>query len=114
MSCEAGCVLLIAWLSPSVPVLVMLFAVAGLCSGCVAPSRDMMIRALTPAGQSGKVFGFVSTGFNIGGILAPPLFGYILDSGEPARLFLVAGLLSLATVVSVYLTGQSSRRRTAV
>ena len=113
LSAVAVCTLLVAWLSPSVPILVMLFAIAGLSSGCVAPSRDMMIRALTPAGQSGKVFGFVSTGFNIGGILAPPLFGFILDNGEPALLFLVAGLLSLATILSVCLTGQSSRQRFA-
>ncbi len=106
----AGCALIVAWLYPPLSVLLVLFAIAGLCSGCVAPSRDMMIRALTPAGQSGKVFGFVSTGFNIGGIMAPPLFGYILDSGEPTQLFLVAGMFSLATVLTVYLTGQSSRR----
>ena len=111
LAAVAGCALGVALLSPATPVLILLFAIAGLCSGCVSPSRDMMIRALTPAGQSGKVFGFVSTGFNIGGILAPPLFGFILDRGEPSQLFLVAGLLSLATILTVYLTGQSSRQR---
>ncbi len=113
LSAVGLCILSIALLSPTTPVLVMLFAIAGLCSGSVAPSRDMMIRSLTPAGQSGKVFGFVSTGFNIGGIIAPPMFGFILDSGEPSILFLAAGLLSFATILTVCLTGQSSRRRVA-
>ena len=107
----AVCMLMIAWLSPALPIQVALFAIAGLATGCVSPSRDMMVRALTPPGQSGKVFGFVSTGFNLGGVLAPPLFGYILDSGQPDQLFLVAGLFSLATVLCVFLTGQSSRKR---
>ena len=30
------------------------------------PSRDMLVRAATPPGAYGRVFGFVSTGFNIG------------------------------------------------
>lgn len=106
----ALCVFLIAVLQPPLVVTGVLFALAGLASGCVAPSRDMMVRALTPPGQSGKVFGFVSTGYNIGGIVAPPLFGLILDMGQPSFVFWAVGLLSLATVFTVLLTGQSSRR----
>jgi hypothetical protein len=30
------------------------------------PSRDMIVRAVTPPGAYGRVFGFVSSGFNIG------------------------------------------------
>ena len=29
----------------------------------------MIVRAVTPPGAYGRVFGFVSTGFNIGGIV---------------------------------------------
>jgi MFS family permease len=87
-----------------------LFAIAGFASGLVAPSRDMLIRALTPPGQIGKVFGFVSTGFNIGGIVAPPAFGLLLDHAEPNSVFWIAGLLAFATTATVLLTGQQSRR----
>ena len=79
----------------------LLFAVAGFAAGCVAPSRDMMVRALTPPGQSGKVFGFVSTGYNLGGIVAPPVFGLILDQGSPEAVFWTVGAVALATVLTL-------------
>ena len=109
----ALCAFAVAAFSPSLPVTGALFALAGLASGCVAPSRDMMVRALTPPGQSGKVFGFVSTGFNIGGIVAPLMFGLLLDRGTPEAVFWTVGALALATVLTVALTGRSTRRRGA-
>ena len=87
-----------------------LFVVAGFCSGAVAPSRDMMIRAITPPGETGKVFGFVSTGFNIGGVVAPPVYGYLLDRSDPGQMFWVIGFISLATIVTVLVTGRQGRR----
>lgn len=74
------------------------FALAGFFSGVVAPSRDLMVRAITPPGQSGKVFGFVMTGFNIGGILMPLVFGIALDLGHPALVFWLIALVSLSTL----------------
>ena len=81
--------------------LVMLMSVAGFFSGLTMPSRDMIVRAVTPPGAYGRVFGFVSTGFNIGGIVAPIIFGQLLDRGYPRAIFFcVAGcaLISIATV----------------
>ena len=45
------------------------------------PSRDMMVRDVTPAGSFGKVFGFLSTGFNAAGVVAPIVFGLMMDNG---------------------------------
>ena len=86
-----------------------LLAVGGFCAGAVSPSRDMLIRAITPPGQMGKVFGFVSTGFNIGGIVAPPLFGAMIDNAEPRSVFWITGLIAFATIATVLLTGNQSR-----
>ena len=86
----------------SLPLIAAMTA-AGFFSGVIMPSRDMIVRAVTPPGSFGKVFGFVTTGFNIGGIIAPLLFGAIMDQGSPRLVFLiVAGcsLLAIATVVS--------------
>ncbi|MFQ5935447.1 MAG: MFS transporter, partial [Acidiferrobacterales bacterium] len=88
----------------------LLFAFAGLFNGIVAPSRDMMIRAVTPPGETDKVFGFVSTGYNIGGITAPVIFGYLLDNADAALLFWAVGLISLLTVATVLLTKRTSAR----
>ena len=84
----------------------VLFAVAGLANGLVAPSRDMLIRSVTPPGEMGKVFGFVSVGYNIGGIVAPVMYGYILDNADPALLFWIVGAVSLGTVSTVLMTGR--------
>jgi FSR family fosmidomycin resistance protein-like MFS transporter len=83
--------------------LVGAMAVSGFFFGAIMPSRDMIVREVTPPGSFGKVFGFVTTGFNIGGIVAPLLFGAIMDHGSPRLLFLTVaacGLLGVATVAS--------------
>lgn len=85
-----------------------LFALVGFSSGLVTPSRDMVIRAVTPPGEMGKVFGFVSTGLSVGGVLAPPLYGLLLDRDQAAAVFWVVAGIALASIVSVTLT---SRRR---
>lgn len=86
--------------------LLLPFGVAGFFNGMVAPSRDMMVRAVTPPGQSGKVFGFVTTGFNVAGVITPALFGLILDAGRPDLVFWVIAAFSLATLVTVVTTGR--------
>ena len=81
--------------------LIALMAIAGFLSGIIQPSRDMIVRAVTPAGSFGKVFGFVTTGFNVGGVVGPLFFGWLMDRGEPRAIFLaVVGItvLSLLTV----------------
>jgi MFS transporter, FSR family, fosmidomycin resistance protein len=99
LSAMAGVVALVT-LPP--PVLLPLFAVGGLASGMVAPSRDMMIRAITPPGASGRVFGLVMVGFNVGGLVAPPLYGLTVDHASPAWVFGIVAMVSLATALTVF------------
>jgi MFS family permease len=92
--------------------LLVMMSLNGFVNGLMQPSRDMIVRAVTPEGQFGKVFGFVTTGFNIGGIIAPLMFGYVLDAGHPrAVFFLVAGLalIAILTILPSFM-----RRRTAI
>ncbi|MFO1350347.1 MAG: MFS transporter [Gammaproteobacteria bacterium] len=103
-------ILAVAALDLPLTMIAALFALGGFAIGLVAPSRDMLVRAVTPPGQFGKVFGFVSTGFNIGGIIAPPIFGYLLDHGDPKLLFWAVGVMSLLTVATVLETGRRGRR----
>ena len=102
MTVFAVCLAASALLNPTWAVLIVLFAVAGLASGLVAPSRDLMIRSVTPPGDMGKVFGFVSAGFNLGGLLAPPFFGYLLDHSDPRIVFILAAVFGvLAALVAL-------------
>jgi MFS transporter, FSR family, fosmidomycin resistance protein len=81
--------------------LVAAMSAAGLCSGVIMPSRDMIVREITPPGSFGKVFGFVTTGFNIGGIISPLIFGTIMDHGSPKLVFLLVAACSLIAIVTV-------------
>jgi MFS transporter, FSR family, fosmidomycin resistance protein len=81
--------------------LIAAMSLAGFFSGIIMPSRDMIVREVTPAGSFGKVFGFVTTGFNIGGIVAPLIFGAIMDHGSPRLVFLTVAVLTVAAIATV-------------
>jgi predicted MFS family arabinose efflux permease len=70
--------------------LLPLLALAGAAGGATGPSRDMIVRSATPPGASGKVFGFVYSGLDVGSFSAPPLFGYLMGAGMPAVIFWIA------------------------
>jgi MFS family permease len=74
---------------------------AGLAIGVVQPSRDMLVRAATPPGASGKVFGFVYSGLDLGSALTPLLFGWLLDRGQPRAMFVAIAVLMLVTIATV-------------
>lgn len=60
---------------------VVLLVMAGFCSGVAAPSRDMLVRRVTPKGATGSVYGLVYSGMDVGASLGPVLFGLMLDLG---------------------------------
>ena len=78
--------------------LVIIFSIIGFLTGVIVPSRDMLVRAVSPKGAEGKVFGIVTTGFNIGGTLGPLLCGFLLDNALPAIVFWSAAVFMLLTV----------------
>jgi len=93
----AGFMAVVAVFSLPIPGIVALMAVAGCCVGLTNPSRDILIRAATPPGAAGKVFGFVYSGLDFGSATAPLLFGYLLDGGQPRVVFAaIAGMYLLA------------------
>ncbi len=88
-------------------------ASAGFLSGMIAPSRDMMVRAAAPPGAAGRVFGIVTTGFNIGGIFGPMLGGWIMDKGAPRWVFYASVLFMLSTVAMALATERRTEPRMA-
>jgi len=88
-------------LSPNGLLLFGIFVLSGFGFGAVLPARDLMVRAITPPGASGRVFGFVFVGLSIGSGLAGVAFGALVDAGHPALVFPVAGgLLVLAVLIT--------------
>lgn len=96
---NAAIVLLIALVTLPGWALTATMATAGFLSGVIAPSRDMLVRNAAPAGAAGRAFGIVSTGFNLGGIVSPLLFGWIMDQNAPHWVFGASVIFMLATVV---------------
>ncbi|HXD46013.1 MAG TPA: MFS transporter [Pseudolabrys sp.] len=101
LATAAAFTLLFAEIDLGTVALIAAMSAAGFFSGVIMPSRDMIVRAVTPAGSFGKVFGFVTTGFNIGGIVAPLIFGAIMDHGSPRLVFLTVAALTLAAIATV-------------
>ena len=86
---------------PPMDALPFIMAVAGFCFGSTTPSRDMLVRAATPAGASGKVYGFVYSGLDLGSSVTPLFFGWLLDHDEPRLVFVAASVLLVLTIGTV-------------
>jgi FSR family fosmidomycin resistance protein-like MFS transporter len=116
LAAGAALMLLVAAAPAAAFVAVPLFAVAGFVLGATGPSRDMIVRKATPAGASGRVYGFVYSGYDLGATVAPVAIGALLDHGLPRAMFVaIAGcmLLALGTVLQVR-RRHVARRRAAV
>ncbi len=74
-------------------------ACAGFFLGAVGPSRDIIVREVTPVHARGKVYGFVYSGLDLGAAVAPSLYGWFLDNAQPRLVFLGGGLALLVCVL---------------
>jgi FSR family fosmidomycin resistance protein-like MFS transporter len=93
--------LIFAWVNLPLAVLVVLMVVLGLGQGIIRPARDMMLRAASPKGSVGKVFGFVSAGIAVGSAIAPIPFGLILDAGRPEWVFYLMAIFMAVALFTV-------------
>ena len=106
----AALLMLPSTLSPMGWLLFAIFIASGFGFGAVLPARDLMVRAITPPGESGRVFGVVFVGLSVGSGLGGPVFGGLVDAGHAAWVFPAAGgLLVLAVLVTT--AAQMAARR---
>lgn len=112
----AGAVLLAlvgtGWLSGTAALWVA--AIAGAGTGLAGPSRDMLIKRAAPPGATGRVYGTVYSGLDVGFSVAAPIFGALLDRGMTSAVFYGAALalvlgVSSAGVVGVGVAARSPR-----
>lgn len=95
-----------------VELIVIAFIVIGLGLGIAAPSRDLMIRSATPSGSSGRVYGIVYSGIDLGAALSPLIFGIFLDVGLPKLLFIGVALLQLMIILTGFKVATISSPKT--
>jgi MFS family permease len=105
---NAAVVLVIATVVLPSLLLTVAMASAGFLGGVIAPSRDMLVRNAAPAGAAGRAFGIVSTGFNIGGIISPLLFGWIMDQNLPHWVFGASVVFMVLTVLLMLFTTEKA------
>jgi MFS transporter, FSR family, fosmidomycin resistance protein len=78
--------------------IMVVLAATGFAIGIGGPSRDMMIRKATPRGATGRVYGLVYSGLDVGFAISPVLFGALMDRGLFGMSFYVAALILLLAV----------------
>jgi MFS family permease len=76
-----------------------ILAATGLAIGVGGPSRDMMIKKATPKGATGRVYGMVYSGLDVGFAISPLIFGVFMDHGWYGATLLGAAFVLLLSVV---------------
>lgn len=105
--------------SPPFAVVLALFAATGMAVGVTSAARDILVKKLAPPGATGRTFGLVYSGFDIGSMLAPLLLGWFLDHGWPEgtlygiAVAFAATILAIRIVDSFVRASYSASRRTS-
>ncbi len=96
------------WVSASMAVVLM--GAVGLGAGIAGPSRDLLIRAASPKNATGRVYGVVYSGLDIGLAFSPALFGAIMDAHHPQWVFACIALFQALAIFTAVGVGSKTRR----
>ena len=80
----------------------VLFGLMGFASGTSGPSRDLLVKRSTPDNASGRVYGVVYAGLDIGQALSPLVFGTLMDHGQYRSVLLGLALLQMVLIASAF------------
>ena len=88
---------------PIAPAMVpVMFGLMGAVSGTAGPSRDMLVKRSTPENASGRVFGVVYSGLDIGQALAPLVFGRLMDLHQYRSVWLGLAAMQGLLIISAF------------
>ena len=93
---------------------VVVASLAGLGTGLAGPSRDMLIKRAAPPGATGRVYGTVYSGLDLGFCLAAPVFGYMLDHQMNNTVFYGSAIALALSVVSAVIVGDGVSKKNKV
>lgn len=91
-----------------IPPLIAVAAMLGVgaARSLAGPARDGLTDDLSAADTVGTNFAVVSVGVMLGGAIAPPVFGYLVDVSGPQVAFgAIAAVALVGTLVTVWLAG---------
>lgn len=86
-------------------------AATGFAVGVGGPSRDMMIKKATPVGATGRVYGMVYSGLDLGFAVSPVIFGVFMDRGYYSATLAGAAFFLLLSVVAATAVGKRTLAR---
>lgn len=92
----------------------VLFGVMGFGAGLASPSRDLIVKRASPPNATGRVYGVVYSGLDIGQAIAPVLFGMLMDSHRPAQVWLGIAILQSVLIVGAFNVRKVRRTSTVV
>lgn len=95
---------------PALAAIAMMGAI-GFASGIAQPSRDLLIRAAAPKNATGRVYGVVYSGLDIGLASAPLLFGALMDKGHPSWIFICIGAFQTMALLTAIRVGSNTARK---
>ena len=98
----AGIALLMAYARLPALAVPVLFGVMGFAAGVAAPSRDLLVKRSSPPNATGRVYGVVYSGLDIGQAFAPLVFGALMDHGRPADVWLGIAAVQSVLIVSAF------------
>lgn len=85
-----------AWVVP------VLFGLMGFSSGIAGPSRDLLVKRSTPENASGRVYGVVYAGLDIGQAVSPLIFGVMMDHQMYRGVLLGLALMLAVLIASAF------------
>ena len=80
----------------------LLFGAMGLGAGMASPSRDLLVKRSAPDNATGRVYGVVYSGLDIGQAAAPLVFGTLMDWHRPSQVWLGIALVQAVLIVSAF------------
>ncbi len=80
----------------------VLFGAMGFGAGIAGPSRDLLVKRSAPDNATGRVYGVVYSGLDIGQAIAPLVFGSLMDLHQPAMVWLGIALVQAVLIVSAF------------
>lgn len=80
----------------------VLFGLMGFASGTAGPSRDLIVKRSTPEHASGRVFGVVYSGLDIGQALAPLVFGRLMDLHQYQGVWVGLAIVQAVLIASAF------------
>ena len=89
----------------------VLFGLMGVAAGMAGPSRDLIVKRAAPENATGRVYGVVYSGLDIGQAAAPLVFGTLMDMHRPQDVWLGIAIVQGCLIATAFNVRRARRTR---